>query len=147
MVGILTFISMINTTSERLTTRNFFICRYFSFMSSWNFVRSCFEHEKHFIILRPGHLNRLAKVLTAHKHSLHCSNIQLWSYKDSQQKKFIWPYTCIANVHFFTINMGIFSAYPRVVSLFDFILYIPVNNFSFMSDGSSWVEPVLSRWF
>ena len=29
--GIFTFISMINTTSERLEARNFFICRYFSF--------------------------------------------------------------------------------------------------------------------
>ena len=31
IVGIITFISMINTTSERFTARNFFICRYFSF--------------------------------------------------------------------------------------------------------------------
>ena len=31
IVGILTFISMINTTSEKLKLRNFFICRYFSF--------------------------------------------------------------------------------------------------------------------
>ena len=31
IVGILTFISMINTTSKRLKARNFFICRYFSF--------------------------------------------------------------------------------------------------------------------
>ena len=31
IVGILTFISMINATSERLTARNFFISRYFSF--------------------------------------------------------------------------------------------------------------------
>ena len=31
IVGILTFISMINTTSEGLKARNFFICRYFSF--------------------------------------------------------------------------------------------------------------------
>ena len=31
IVGILTFISMINTTSERLRARNFFVCRYFSF--------------------------------------------------------------------------------------------------------------------
>ena len=30
IVGILTFISMINTTSERFKARNFFICRYFS---------------------------------------------------------------------------------------------------------------------
>ena len=36
IVDILTFISMINTTSERLKARNFFICRYFtcSFISS-----------------------------------------------------------------------------------------------------------------
>ena len=31
IVGILIFISMINTTSERLKARNFFICRYFCF--------------------------------------------------------------------------------------------------------------------
>ena len=30
-VGILTFISMINTTSERFKASNFFICRYLSF--------------------------------------------------------------------------------------------------------------------
>ena len=32
---VLTFISMINTTSERLKARNLFICRYFSFMIGW----------------------------------------------------------------------------------------------------------------
>ena len=32
IVGILTFISVINTTSERLKARIFFICRYFSFI-------------------------------------------------------------------------------------------------------------------
>ena len=30
VVGILTFVSMMNTTSGRCKTRNFFICRYFS---------------------------------------------------------------------------------------------------------------------
>ena len=40
IVGILTFISMINTTSERFKARNFFICRYLVNMSSWNFVLS-----------------------------------------------------------------------------------------------------------
>ena len=33
-VGILTFISMINTTSERLEAKIFFICRYLRLMSS-----------------------------------------------------------------------------------------------------------------
>ena len=54
IVGILTFISMINTTSERLKVRYFFICRYFSFMSSWNFVLGWVEHEKSFITSGPG---------------------------------------------------------------------------------------------
>ena len=36
-IGILTFISMIKTTSERLTARQFFICRYFSFYEQWKF--------------------------------------------------------------------------------------------------------------
>ena len=34
IVGILTIISMINTTSSRLKARNFFICQYLIFMSS-----------------------------------------------------------------------------------------------------------------
>ena len=37
MVGILTFISMINTTPERLKAINFFICRYFSFYEQLKF--------------------------------------------------------------------------------------------------------------
>ena len=37
IVGILTFICMINTTSERLKVRNFFICRYFSFYQQLKF--------------------------------------------------------------------------------------------------------------
>ena len=37
IVGILTFISKINTTSERLKARNSFICRYFSFYQQLKF--------------------------------------------------------------------------------------------------------------
>ena len=37
IVGILTFISMINTTSERLRAINFFICRYFSLYEQLEF--------------------------------------------------------------------------------------------------------------
>ena len=36
-VGILTFISILNTTSERLKARNIFICRYFSFYEQLKF--------------------------------------------------------------------------------------------------------------
>ena len=39
----------------------------------------------------------------------------------------------------------IFIEYFLFVCLFDLILYVPVNNFSVMSDKSSWVEPVLSK--
>ena len=38
IVGILTFICMINTTSERLKVINFFICRYFSFYEQLKFL-------------------------------------------------------------------------------------------------------------
>ena len=37
IVGILTFISMINTTSDRLKARHFFICWYFSFYEQLKF--------------------------------------------------------------------------------------------------------------
>ena len=37
IVDILTFISMINTISEKLKARNFFICRYFSFYEQLKF--------------------------------------------------------------------------------------------------------------
>ena len=37
IVGIFTFISIINTTSERLKARNFFICRYFRFYGQLKF--------------------------------------------------------------------------------------------------------------
>ena len=36
-VGILTFISRLNTTSERLNARHVFICRYFSFYEQLKF--------------------------------------------------------------------------------------------------------------
>ena len=38
IVGILTFISMINTTFETLKARNFFICEYFSFYEQLKFL-------------------------------------------------------------------------------------------------------------
>ena len=37
IVGILTFISMINTAPERLKARNFFICLYFSYYEQLKF--------------------------------------------------------------------------------------------------------------
>ena len=51
IVGILTFISMINTTSESLKARNFFICLYFSFYEQLKFRA---QYEKCFITLGPG---------------------------------------------------------------------------------------------
>ena len=41
VVGILSFISMINTTSERLKARHFFICWYFSFHEQLKFLAQC----------------------------------------------------------------------------------------------------------
>ena len=56
IVGILTFISMINTKSERLKARNFFICRYSSLCEQLKFVLSCW---KKFMTLGPGVLSGL----------------------------------------------------------------------------------------
>ena len=54
IVGILTFISMIIATSERLKARNFFICRYFSFYEQLKFSAQVSEHENSFITSGPG---------------------------------------------------------------------------------------------
>ena len=45
IVGILTFISMINTTSERLKARNLFICQYLSIYEQLKF---CAQLRKKF---------------------------------------------------------------------------------------------------
>ena len=46
IVGILTFISMINTTSARFKALTSSFVGIFVFMSSWNLVLSWVEHEK-----------------------------------------------------------------------------------------------------
>ena len=56
IVGILTFMSRINTTSERLKARNFFICLYFSFYEQLKFCAQL-EYEKSFITSGPGKVN------------------------------------------------------------------------------------------
>ena len=55
IVGILTFISMVYTTSERPKARNFFICRYFRVYAQIEFRAqlSKLKHEKGFITSRP----------------------------------------------------------------------------------------------
>ena len=52
-VGILTFISMIHTTSGSLKATSLFVC-ILVFVSSWNFLLSRAEHEKSFITSGPG---------------------------------------------------------------------------------------------
>ena len=54
IVGFLTFMSMIYTTSERLKARNFFISRYFNFYEQLKFRLSLVEHEKSFVTSGPG---------------------------------------------------------------------------------------------
>ena len=53
IVGILTVISMINTTTERLKARNFFICPYFSFYEQLKFPFSVELSMKKFYNLGP----------------------------------------------------------------------------------------------
>ena len=54
IVGILTFISMINTATERLKTRNFYICRYFSFYEQLKFHAQLSWAWKSFVTSGPG---------------------------------------------------------------------------------------------
>ena len=63
VVDMLTFISMINTTSETLKARNFLICQYFNSTSSWNFVLSWVEHEKSCITSGPVKHNNAWKTM------------------------------------------------------------------------------------
>ena len=43
------------------------------------------------------------------------------------------------------VKFGSHSMAMYYKDLFDFILYVPVNNLQLCPDGSSWVEPVLSK--
>ena len=54
IVGIFKFISMINTTSERLKARNFFIRRYFSLCGQLKFHAQLSCEPKKFYNLGPG---------------------------------------------------------------------------------------------
>ena len=58
IVGILTFISMINTISERLKARNIFIFQDFSFYELLKIYAELSEHEKSFTTYGPDHTNR-----------------------------------------------------------------------------------------
>ena len=54
------------------------------------------------------------------------------------------------NLSFAAVVIGAFSfcthkKFGYLGWFVDLILYIPVNNFSLCQDGSSWVEPVLSK--
>ena len=54
IVGILTFISRINTTSKRIKARNVFICRYFSFYEQLKFCAQLSWAWKKIITSGPG---------------------------------------------------------------------------------------------
>ena len=56
-VGILTFISMINTTYERLKARNFFICRYSNIYEQLKFCAQLSWAWKKFYNLGPEHFS------------------------------------------------------------------------------------------
>ena len=58
IVGILTFISKINTTSESFKARQIlFFSILVNIMSSWNFLLSLVEHEESLMALGPGSAN------------------------------------------------------------------------------------------
>ena len=87
IVGILTFISMINTTYECSKARKSVFCGILVFMSSLNFVLSWVEYEKSFITPRLGLLKSLIltcvlftsiflfQYVNVLQHTIHRSNV------------------------------------------------------------------------
>ena len=74
IVGILTFTYMINTTSERLKTRNFFICWYFSFYEQLKFRAQLSWAWKNFYNL--GARSAVSLLIW-----IHCVNPDHWLYQ------------------------------------------------------------------
>ena len=66
IVGILTFISMINTTSERLKAKHFFICRYFSFNEQLKCRAQVSRAWKSFITSGSGMLSEGPRIWIQH---------------------------------------------------------------------------------
>ena len=87
-VGILTFISMINTTSERIKAKYFFICQYFNFYEPWNSMLSWVENEKKFYNLKVWIYPLLKHVDSDHL----ASEEAIWSGSTlfSMQIKWMW---------------------------------------------------------
>ena len=110
IVGILTFISMINTTSERLKAINFFICRYFIFNEQLKF---CAHHEKSFITSKPVQLQRLGRILKF-------CNMQVW-LSFLLEKEYQWG-CCIKKFSWYHYNHKIAclassnNAYPDIAA-------------------------------
>ena len=100
IVGNLTFISRINTTSERLKARIFFIYGYFSFDEQLNFHAqlSRVEHKKCFITSSPGisqmikgiYQIDLLQILTKYVHKLNKVTC-IWSTVSAINSSFVNP--------------------------------------------------------
>ena len=90
IVGILTFISRINTTSERLEARNFFICRCFSFSEQFKFLAQLSWAWKNFYNLGAGPLD---KSVINKKYFINQSKHMLWVLiRTVSVRQFLWAF-------------------------------------------------------
>ena len=86
IVGILTFISGINTTSESLKAKKSLLFTILPFMSNWNFMLSWVEQGRSFITCVPGDINM--RLLQQHSYRLThtcCSTQCIHAFSNWQQ--------------------------------------------------------------
>ena len=87
VVGILTFMSMIIATSERLKAIRVLFSSIFDFMSIGNFMLSWVEHEKRFITSGPGHVRQTDCVIKVFDDQVLC---RLTILTDGRYLVWIW---------------------------------------------------------
>ena len=99
IVGILTFISRINTSYENLKSRNTYLFQHFAFNDSWNFVLSWVAHEKSFITSGPD-LLRHEEIFM--KFSTLCSKLPIWMLSYLVR----CPFSLYGKFHHFSVCVG-----------------------------------------
>ena len=77
IVGILTFTSRINTTSECFKQETIFIFQYFTLMSTLNFMLSWVKHGKTFITLGPACIPAVLPEPSLHTHTKYGSTLTI----------------------------------------------------------------------
>ena len=132
IVGILTFISMINTKSERFKARKVIVFSIFRFYEQLNFHAQLSWASKKFYNLRTSNHfgGYLIKKFTCYQIIFsRAAGQHHWTMKHKSH----WPTFIIMLVYASTLWPRNTQVIFKIGRWFDLILYVPVNNFSVMS--------------